>query len=383
MRERSFPREAAALGAPFGPEEQQARRRRAPHSEVAAPARPSHPESDVRVGPLMPLAGLLRELGSDPATVFAAGGLGADAFDDCERRVPFRAAAAVLARAAQAARRDDIGVLLGRRFEIEYFGLLGSVMYSARSVGDALRDLGRYFHLQDRGAAVYLSSRGAGTVALGYSQLDADASGVAAIYDLAMMIGVRLLRALAGPAFRPSEVSLMRPAPARPADYRRAYGAPVVFDAARSEIAFAARWLDAAVAGSDGSAYAHAQRSARSAAGAVAPGLAVRAQAAAQALLAGGAVSAQTLAGAFGVHERTLRRQLSSEGSSIAAVVATARFELARQLLRETALPLSAIGAALGYAGAPAFVRAFRGWAGCTPGAWRAQRADVAPRRRG
>jgi len=329
--------------------------------------------SDVRVGPLAALAGLLRELGHDPAPVFAAGGLPADAFDDFERRVPFRAAGAVLQQAAWTARRDDIGLLLGQRFRPEQFGLLGDLMRRARSVGEALHDLGRFFHLQDRGAAVYLRQAGPGSVALGYSLLDAGAPGVALIYDLAIMVGLGLLRGLAGPAFRADEVSLMRPLPHDPAAWRRACGASVAFEAAHSEIRFAVRWLDAPVAGgADGSAHAAAQRLARSAERAVAPDLAARAQAAAQVLLAGGVASAQRLAGAFGVHERTLRRRLAHEGSSFAAVIAAARFELARQLLRETRLPLAAVAEALGYADAPAFVRAFRRWAGCTPGQWRA-----------
>jgi AraC-like DNA-binding protein len=49
-----------------------------------------------------------------------------------------------------------------------------------------------------------------------------------------------------------------------------------------------------------------------------------------------------------------------------------ARYQLACQMLQDTQLPLGAIAMALGYADAPAFVRAFRGWAGITPGAWRA-----------
>lgn len=329
-------------------------------------------ETDVRAGPLFALAGLLRELGCDPAPAFAAGGLPVDAFDDVERRVPFRVAATVLQRAVQISGRDDLGLLIGQRFRVEHFGLLGNLMQRARTVGEALHDLQRFFHLHDRGAAVYLSRRGAGSVALGYSLLDAETPGIGIAYDLAIAVGGQLLRGLAGPDFAPREVALMRPVPRRPAAYRRCFGAPVGFEAPHSEIRFDARWLDAPVVGTDGRTHAAARRVALSAEPAVAPTLAARAQAAAQVLLAGGAASAAQLADAFGLHERTLRRRLAREGSSFNAVVAAARFELARQLLRETRLPLAAVADALGYADAPAFVRAFRGWAGCTPGRWRA-----------
>ena len=48
------------------------------------------------------------------------------------------------------------------------------------------------------------------------------------------------------------------------------------------------------------------------------------------------------------------------------------RFEIARQLLRDTQVPLGQIAAALDYSEASAFTRAFRRWAGQTPSDWRA-----------
>ena len=49
------------------------------------------------------------------------------------------------------------------------------------------------------------------------------------------------------------------------------------------------------------------------------------------------------------------------------------RFEIARQLLEDTEVPLAQIAAALGYSEASAFTRAFRRWSGQTPTAWRAE----------
>jgi AraC-like DNA-binding protein len=88
-------------------------------------------------------------------------------------------------------------------------------------------------------------------------------------------------------------------------------------------------------------------------------------------LLMSGDASAARVADAMGLHERTLRRRLHAEGETLHSLLAQARFEVACQLLRETRLGLQDIADALGYAEAPVFVRAFRGWAGCTPGHWR------------
>jgi AraC-like DNA-binding protein len=47
------------------------------------------------------------------------------------------------------------------------------------------------------------------------------------------------------------------------------------------------------------------------------------------------------------------------------------RFEVARQMLRETGRPISYISAALGYAEPAAFTRSFRRWSGVSPRDWR------------
>ena len=54
------------------------------------------------------------------------------------------------------------------------------------------------------------------------------------------------------------------------------------------------------------------------------------------------------------------------------AIANEVRFEIARQLLEDTEVPLGQIAAALGYSEASAFTRAFRRWAGQTPSDWRA-----------
>lgn len=333
---------------------------------------PDH--NDVRLGPLSLIPGLLRELGHDPAPVLAACGLQADAFDDRERRLPYRLAAGVILLAAQASRREDFGLLLGQRFEIDHFGLLGRLLWRAATVGEAMHDLYRFFHLQDRGGVAYLNRHDDDTLALGYSIVDAEAPGAALVYDLTIAIGMRLMRALAGPGFRAREVCLARARPANPAPYRRFFAAPLQFDATQSELRFDRTWLQAPVAGADPEDHEGAQRLARSVEADAPLGAADRALAVAHVLLTGGAVTAPAMADALGLHERTLRRRLADEGTSIKDVIAAARFELAKQLLRETQLPIGRIAAALGYGDASAFLRAFRGWAGSTPGQWRAAR---------
>ena len=73
------------------------------------------------------------------------------------------------------------------------------------------------------------------------------------------------------------------------------------------------------------------------------------------------------------MHRRTLSRHLKSSGLGYRGITNEIRFEIARQLLEDTTMPLGEITAALGYSEASAFTRAFRRWSGQTPTTWRAE----------
>ncbi|PKP81680.1 MAG: hypothetical protein CVT79_09815 [Alphaproteobacteria bacterium HGW-Alphaproteobacteria-18] len=73
----------------------------------------------------------------------------------------------------------------------------------------------------------------------------------------------------------------------------------------------------------------------------------------------------------LGFSERTLRRRLAEEGVSFAQLLQAARKEAAEIYVREGKLSLTEIAYATGYSDQSAFVRAFRGWYGVSPGAYR------------
>jgi AraC-like DNA-binding protein len=78
-------------------------------------------------------------------------------------------------------------------------------------------------------------------------------------------------------------------------------------------------------------------------------------------------LSAESVAKLHGIDRRTLSRRLSVEGTSFSELHRILRYERARILLCETAAPLSAITAALGYSEQSAFNRAFQTWSGSSP----------------
>jgi AraC-like DNA-binding protein len=357
--------------------------KRPPAAALPRVGAPAAAQPVVRIAPLLPVPGLLLEAGIDPAPLLARAGIAASAFADADTRVPFAAAARLLHDAAAVCGCEDFGLCVGQRFDFGSLGLLALLMQRAPTVGDALRSLERHLHLHDRGAVVYLKASQASQVALGYAVHDAATPGVGLVYDLSLLIGVTMLRALCGPQWWPLEVRLPHGRPQSTLAWRRGFGAPVVFDATAAEIWFDAACLAQRPPQADPGQQIELLRVAQRTEAEQALPLAERARNVARALVMTGALTGDHVADALSLHPRTLRRHLAAEGSSLKAVAAGARFDLARQLLRGTSVPLDEIAEMLGYADLSAFVRAFRGWADCPPGQWRAaarlKRAPAGP----
>jgi AraC-like DNA-binding protein len=348
---------------------------------AAAPraAAPATAPATVGIAPLLPLPGLLLEAGIAPAPLLERAGIAATAFADAATRVPFVAAARLLHDAARATGREDFGLLVGQRFDFASLGLLALLMQRAPTVGAALRSLARHLQLHDRGAVVFLRAPQPGQAAIGYAVHDPNTPGVGQVYDLSLAIGAAMMRGLCGPDWRPTEVRLPHARPSMPLAWRRCFGAPVHFEATAAEI-----WFDAACLGqrppqSDPSQQIELLQVAQRTEAEQALPLAERTRHVVRALVMTGALTGDHVAHALSLHPRTLRRKLAAEGSSLKVVAAAARFDVARQLLRDTGVPLGDIAEVLGYAELSAFVRAFCGWAGCPPGQWRAAAALERP----
>ena len=87
-----------------------------------------------------------------------------------------------------------------------------------------------------------------------------------------------------------------------------------------------------------------------------------------------GDMSEESVAMRLSVGRRTLQRLLKEEGTSFREVKARFIENRARSLLAESDLDTDVIAASLGYEEPKSFIRAFRGWTGLTPHAFRTRR---------
>lgn len=72
---------------------------------------------------------------------------------------------------------------------------------------------------------------------------------------------------------------------------------------------------------------------------------------------------------------QTLRRRLQAEGQGFQSIADDLRRDAAIAYLADARLPLADVAARLGFAEASTFHRAFKGWTGLAPGAYRRERA--------
>jgi AraC-like DNA-binding protein len=362
------------------------RKRRTVTAGAAAKAAPQrhHPaagDGEVRIGPVAAIPEVLRMFGVVPSGPFVRAGVPLQAFKNPDHRIAFESLGRLLDESATATGCEHFGLLVGERFELDGLGAIGRLMGNSTTVGEALRALLLHLYLHDRGAVPILINLDASYVLLGYSIYRHGTPGTPHLYDVAIAIGYRVLKAICGPQWKAAHVQFShgRPKDSRP--YRRLFGPQVRFDAEVSGIVFASSSLDQPIPGADPQLRELVLQGIQQARASSTMGFADVVRAALHQMVLGGTSSAENVALLFGIHERTLRKRLAAEGTSLQSLVSQTRFELAKQLLENTELPLAEIASALHFADAAVFSRAFRTWAKTNPREWRARRdRQAAPR---
>lgn len=90
-------------------------------------------------------------------------------------------------------------------------------------------------------------------------------------------------------------------------------------------------------------------------------------------MLSDGVPALADVASSLGMSTRTLQRRLADHGATYQSLVNQARLELAQSLMSETGYSLAEIAFLTGFSEQSAFTRAFKRWAGKTPGAFRSE----------
>lgn len=313
---------------------------------------------------------VLRRLGANPQAVLQRAGLTAADLTTADGTLTFAEADGLLTTCRQVTRCPHFGLLVGQDAGLNELGLAGRLARNAATVGDALRDLMVHFVLHDTGGTTSISVHGE-AASLCYDVHTPGISNLDQIYDIAAAVGFNALKELCGPDWRPDAVLLPRARPSDIGPYRRLFGAPLKFNAARQAIVFGTAWLARPVAGADPLVRARLEDRARQSMDHLDPLLDGDVRRAIRVLLVSGECSREAVASRLGMHHRSLNRRLQAVGTTFRSLLDETRFEMAQQLLCDTRLAVAGVSRAVGFADPTVFTRAFRRWSGRTPRAFR------------
>ena len=343
---------------------------RQPASSIP-PTGPTLPPGYIHLGVSMEIVPTLREFGLDPDPLIREAGLDPHLFADGMSVIPFAALGRLYGLCVARTNCPHFGLLVGRRASILSLGLVGRLMQHSDTVGDALRALVANLSLHDR-AVVPALTLSDDTAVLTFATPQVERSGGQHVLDAALAVTVNILRALCGSSWNPTEVLVPRVAPAEAEPFRRHFGAPVRFNQETASLVFQAQDLDLRVAGADPMMRALLEARIQQLKGIQGSEFTDDVRRLLRTRLTNSRCSAEDMAALLAVHRRTLSRRLKDSGQGYRSMTNEIRFEIARQFLADTEVPLVQIAVALGYSEASAFTRAFRRWSGQTPTVWRA-----------
>jgi AraC-like DNA-binding protein len=181
------------------------------------------------------------------------------------------------------------------------------------------------------------------------------------------------MRALCGLHWAPLEVSFSHNKPEDLTPYRRFFGVPLRFNGERTAIIFSKSWLATVPPESNAGLHRELQRQIAAQELRQPDTHSEQIRRALRTLVVTGGATESQISELLSVPSRTLRRSLSSEGTTFRALLEEVHFEVARQLLADSEMATSEIAATLCYSDASAFTRAFRRWTNLPPAAWRAK----------
>ncbi|MEO8303166.1 MAG: AraC family transcriptional regulator [Betaproteobacteria bacterium] len=331
-----------------------------------------------RAASTLALKPLLQEFCVDLQQVLAESGLPLELFDDPDNLVPFRQGSRLLGLCADRTGCAHLGLLIGRQTPLESLGFVADLAKAAPDVRSALRLLARYLTLSD-GGGLLMPSEDAHVATYRYALYEPGVERTEVVYDIALATVWNIVRALCGSQWLPREVRLMRSRPADVRPYRGFLRAPLRFDCDESAVVFDKAWLDTKLRSANQERLAALEGKARTLEAQGTGDLPAQVRRVLRRQLLLGSASMQDVAAELGLHQRTLDRKLKPQAISFRTLVDEVRYEVARQLLSDTAMPMIAIAHSLHFADASVFTRAFHRWAGVPPARWRAVNAARIP----
>jgi len=324
-----------------------------------------------RVAAYRHLPEVLAGFGVDFRNVLEAVGLPAGVLDDPDTTVPYPDLGHLLQVSAQQSNCDCIGLLLARQVRLGDMGLAGRIASCGETVGEGLHNFSRFFTLQNNAATISLI-RSSGYSRLVYAIAEPDMTDTGQLQLGAMTIAFNILQELCGHGWLPAVVTVASRAPTNLRPCQQLFRAPLRFDSEESAVVFESHWLDRPLPLVDPHTRQQIEAAVKARQSEILADLpsAVRRALRKQLLIEHDPIRScliDAVATQFGMHRRTLDRQLQQHGVHYRDLLDAVRLEAACELLRDTGLQVQQIAESLRYSSAANFSTAFRRWTGQSP----------------
>jgi AraC-like DNA-binding protein len=271
------------------------------------------------------------------------------------------------------------GAELGQLQGIEVLGPIAYLVRSSATVGDALQNLVRYFHLQTTGARIRVEVHGQ-TALLAYDILVRTQVAARQAVELAGSIGVRMMRLFLAERWEAREAVFQHQRLGDARRYRQIYGVTPRFNGEYNGVTFDPRLLASPISDADPALHELMASQVDAMSAAFRDELPARVQALIRSELPAGGLSVDDIASRLALSSRSLQRYLREEGTSYQELLDGVRRDVAEHYLRDSGLQLTQVAQLLAYRELSNFTRAFQRWHGVSPREWRRQHAQPAAR---
>lgn len=344
----------------------------------------SRPLSFVRATVLTAFPELIRELGGDPAALFAQAGVPLEHVGDPDHFLPYAPQVWLKELAAADTGTPDLGLRLARRQGVRMLGPLSLAARGARTVGEGLALICEHLVVHSPAIFSEVVAESEDHVALTYEIVEPGVGARAQTEEHSLGAMHQMLRTMTDGRLVPVALHLPHAARSPLATYRTHCGLTPHFESGRTRVVFARAALDWPIRGGGALGttmqdyferlHREVQQPDR---------IAVTVRRIVERVLPTSDVDLATVAKALAMHPRTLQRRLAAEGESFGGIQESVRRAFVVRQLRDTEMPLDHLARLVGFSEQSSLTRASQRWFGHPPTVMRRQLRARAPRTSG
>jgi AraC-like DNA-binding protein len=315
---------------------------------------------------LRALIGAFARLRYDVGSLLSHAGLRPSDLDDPDARLPARNWAALTEEALRQRALPNLALRLAAEMPLGAFPLLDYVVATSDTVGEGLKQLGRYLRIVGTPARLHVRDDEDPVRVV----VDRPGSDFGVELNVALPL-LHMRRESAG-RLTVSHASFCH-APRDVDEFERILGCPVRTGASWNGFALSREACALRLRRRDPALRALLERQADQILSALpqTDDLPVQVRRALARLVAGGDTRMQRVARDLGTSRRTLQRRLADAGASYQGLLDETRREAAERYLTESSLSIAEVAYLLGYSEPSAFHRAFKRWFGRSPQGFR------------